>query len=367
MTPVSRGDFGGIWKTVSEVDVRAVRREAERRFSIVCVGHPVALYEIDRLLRGCPSRYPLDPTPLLPLSLDQAPQRGADVGKASLVLLTLDSRLRLTPAEEDSIRRLAVTGRPLLTVVLSGQPLPVLAGASTGLFEDEVVRLPDPQQPEALARLGEAVLARLPREVHLAAARRLPCLRPAFARRLTQSVSRTNATVAMASGVPGLVPFLGIPLTAADTAVLTKNQILLVFRLALAYGARPEFQKRMLEIAPVIGAGFAWREVARFLANVIPIWGLVPKVAVAYAGTYIAGATAGRWYENGFVSRDELYRIRDEARRLGGETAAQLVEEGRRAGGMVDRGARAGARAVARAAGRAAGRRRGRTDGGSRR
>ena len=38
--------------------------------------------------------------------------------------------------------------------------------------------------------------------------------------------------------MPSLVPILGVPITAADTVVLTKNQALMVYRLALAFGAR---------------------------------------------------------------------------------------------------------------------------------
>jgi hypothetical protein len=55
-------DFGTIWKTVREVDVNAIRHEAERGIAIVCIGQRDALWRVDGFLRDGPNRYPLDPT-----------------------------------------------------------------------------------------------------------------------------------------------------------------------------------------------------------------------------------------------------------------------------------------------------------------
>jgi hypothetical protein len=49
----------------------------------------------------------------------------------------------------------------------------------------------------------------------------------------------------------------------------------------------------------VIGGGFLWRQVARSLVGLIPAWGIVPKVAVAYAGTYAVGYAILNWYQSG--------------------------------------------------------------------
>ena len=171
----------------------------------------------------------------------------------------------------------------------------------------------EPRAADAAERLAAAVLAALPAELHLSAARRLPGLRPTFARRLTGEVSLSNAAFTLASGVPSLVPILGIPISAADTVVLTKNQALMVYRLALAFGAPPEFQRRMMEITPVIGAAVVWRQVAGGLVGLVPGYGILPKTAVAYAGTYITGRAAELWYETGLVSKADLRRFRGEA------------------------------------------------------
>ena len=61
-------NFGAIWKTIREVDINGIRHEAERGVAIVCLGQPVALWHVDRLLRDGPNRYPLgsDPLALVP-------------------------------------------------------------------------------------------------------------------------------------------------------------------------------------------------------------------------------------------------------------------------------------------------------------
>ena len=127
-----------------------------------------------------------------------------------------------------------------------------------------------------------------------------PILREAA--QLTGEVAVSNAAFALASGVPSLVPFLGIPISAADTIILTKSQALMVYRLALACGAPPEFQKRMLEITPVIGGAVVWRQIAGALVGLVPGYGIVPKTAVAFGGTYVVGLAATRWYETGLLT-----------------------------------------------------------------
>ena len=77
--------------------------------------------------------------------------------------------------------------------------------------------LVDPQSPSAAAVVCGAVLTALPAEAGLAAARRLPGLRPLYAARLTGEVSVSNAAFALASGVPSMVPILGIPISRPPT------------------------------------------------------------------------------------------------------------------------------------------------------
>ena len=194
------------------------------------------------------------------------------------------------------------------------------------------VAIPDLDAADANDLLAHELLEQLSDDLHLSAARRLPGLRTVVAREMINSVSFTNATYALASGLPEQVPILSVPFVAADMLVLTKNQAVLVYRLALAYGAPPDFQARIREVLPVIGGAFLWRQAARSLIGLIPIWGLLPKIAVAYAGTYTTGIAAWRWYESGeLVSTDQLRRISADAIAIGRTRAAELIERARTA------------------------------------
>jgi uncharacterized protein (DUF697 family) len=210
-----------------------------------------------------------------------------------------------------------------------GQPRPEFAQA-------RIVVLPDLTAPEAVEALAGAILERLPAERHLAAARAVPGLRFNYARELVNSIAFSNATYAFASAIPEQIPLLSLPFAAADLIVLTKNQALMVYRLALAHGAPPDFQARMAEIAPVVGGAFVWRQLARTLVGLIPVWGVVPKVAVSYAGTYATGMAAWRWFADGqILSRERLKELADESLRVGRERAEALVAAARVRSGEV--------------------------------
>jgi uncharacterized protein (DUF697 family) len=113
----------------------------------------------------------------------------------------------------------------------------------------------------------------------------------------------------------------------ADMLVLTKNQVLLLFKLAGLYGRDLELGRQLLvEIMPVVGGAFFWRSTARALVGLLPsLLGLLPKTLVAYTGTYIVGETARYYYRFGRRPPPEFAReLRNEATRLGRQTLARL-------------------------------------------
>ena len=330
-------DFGNIWTTLRELDVNAIREEAERPFVIACVGPEVALDEIDRLLHSGVEHYPAAGTsPLELIPLAQAASRASGINSADMLVLGVDARQALTRAEAESFGRLADLTIPFLVVLIYGDRLPSGEVTFPAPISSRTVAIPDPSALDAADRLAAAMLGRLPGELHLAAARRLPGLRAAYARDLIASTSFTNATYALASGLPEQIPIISVPFAAADILVLTKNQALLVYRLALGYGAPPDFQARIREVLPVVGGGFFWRQVARSLIGLIPVWGLLPKVAVAYAGTYTTGMAAWRWYESGeLVSADQLKRLSQDAIAIGRARAAEIIARARKTGAQA--------------------------------
>lgn len=335
-------DFGNVLTTIRELDVSSIRNEADLPVTIVCVGHEAAVEQVGRLLYQGPQRYPLSgASPLLSIPIAQAAAQTQAIARANLMILAIDARRSLSAAEADGFGRLDTLAIPYLLVVVYGAEFPgaaLLAPATAA----RTVAIVDPDAADAPDQLATALLDRLPSELHVAAARRLPGLRQVCAHELIASTSFSNAAYSLASGLPEQIPLLNVPFAAADILILTKNQALLVYRLALAHGAPPDFQARIHELVPVLGGAFLWRQAARGLVGLIPIWGLLPKVAVAYAGTYTTGMAAWRWYASGeVVSREQLARITREALALGRERAEELVAKARFAGDRMSEHARA--------------------------
>jgi uncharacterized protein (DUF697 family) len=329
-------DFGSIWKTIREVDVMAIRDEAEHDVVVAGVGDRAALTQLHGLLLQGPDRFPsrFAALGLVPLELVHARERL--ISEADLLIVALHPDASLEPAEVAGLERLAALSPRRRLLVLAGEPAAPARSVIRRLDEGRTLVLRS-SAADARERLAAAVLGALPAGLRLAAARRLPGLRPYYARQLTGEVSLTNGAFVVASGLPSLVPVLNIPIAAADTVVLTKNQALMVYRLALAFGAPPEFQRRMVEITPVIGAAVLWRQVAGGLVGLIPGYGIVPKTAVAFAGTWVTGRAAELYYSVGAVSADDLRRFSDEAMARAKGMTGEMMRRAREAGGAARR------------------------------
>ena len=158
----------------------------------------------------------------------------------------------------------------------------------------------DPANPRATVDL---VLARRPDLAVPLAIHALP-FRQEVSRRMVKKIARENALFALATAVPDIIPFLTLPWAvgefASDTAVLTANQIRLAFLLAAANDRDVGYREQRAEIGTIILGAFGWRSLARELVGMIP-WGggLIPKAAIAYAGTRVAGMSLERYYRLG--------------------------------------------------------------------
>jgi uncharacterized protein (DUF697 family) len=140
-----------------------------------------------------------------------------------------------------------------------------------------------------------AVIKLLP-DYSMALARQFPLFRTSVAHELISDTCFANATYALSTGVAEIVPVLDIPLNIADMFVLSKAQAFLVYKLGLSLGLSTRWQDYVAEFGSVLGGGFLWRQIARSLVGLIPAWGIVPKVSVAYAGTYVVGNAVHQWY-----------------------------------------------------------------------
>lgn len=155
--------------------------------------------------------------------------------------------------------------------------------------------------PEAVADLRRRLLTRLEHR-QLALGRFLPSFRQDAAMGLINATSRANAEFALLSNIPSLIPVVGTLMAiGADTLVLTKNQLMLIYKLAAIHGRDLQQPWRIYsEMLPVVGAGIVWRTVARELTSLIPFaGGSIPKLIVAYAGTMVMGQAGHFYYQQG--------------------------------------------------------------------
>jgi uncharacterized protein (DUF697 family) len=132
-------------------------------------------------------------------------------------------------------------------------------------------------------------------KLELALARTFPRFRPAVASRVIGRVARENALFSIVTALPNVVPnLLELPWAvgefATDTAFLTTNQIRMALLLAAAHGQPVGYMEQKTQIAGIVAGAFGWRAIARELVGKIPLGGgLIPKAAVAFAGTYVVG------------------------------------------------------------------------------
>ena len=171
-----------------------------------------------------------------------------------------------------------------------------------------------------------AVLDLLPAQ-HLALGRQFPLFRRRIVHNLVNDTCMTNAAYALSTGLAEIVPVMDIPLNLADMIVLTKSQAFLVYKLGLALGYSTQWQDYVAEFSGVLGSGFVWRQVARSLVGLIPAWGIVPKVAVSFAGTYVVGNVVLQWYLTGrHVDRQQMRQLYAQAFERGKALAQGLLK-----------------------------------------
>ncbi|NLT73309.1 MAG: hypothetical protein GXX94_03835 [Chloroflexi bacterium] len=310
-----------IWKHLKEVDLRPILQQAIEPVRMALVGvRGSGVDDLATMLRTDPYRLAtVSATPLVVVD----PRSQSDLQGAEMVLFVVSP----ASAEAGTERDLAVALRgahvPVITIMNTGTASGALPSAAfwkagpylAGAVEDAAF----------LEReLVPAVLEALP-DRHLALARQLPLFRATVARRLIEETSLANATYSLSTGLAGVIPLLNIPLNVTDMAVLTKAQAFLVYRLGLALGLSTRWQDYVREFGTVIGGGFMWRQLARTLVGLIPWLGIVPKVGVAYAGTFVVGNVVWHWYLTGrHLSKEQLRAVYRQAIESGKNAAKRL-------------------------------------------
>ena len=165
----------------------------------------------------------------------------------------------------------------------------------------------------------------------LALARQFPAFRKPVVDGIVQSVSRENALFAIATALPNVVPNLvELPWAfgefASDTAFLTANQVRMAFLIAAACGKDTGLSHQKAEMLSIVASAFGWRALARELAGKIPLGGgLIPKGAIAYAGTYAAGKSLEYLYNvNEPYAKEQRREVYRDALERGKQVAESL-------------------------------------------
>lgn len=333
----------GFWRALAEVDPQAIAMQAVQPVSLAIVGPPdVGKETLRRALLGLDEKLAL-------------PERGVhgDASHLGVVEVEPGGRLEWLPGahlylyvvdggrgigleEAAPARQLESRGGRVLYVVnkadLLGAPEPFryTAGAAFGIPPGERLALSVATDPANLTHELVPKMAALLEERALAMARALPGTRDAVAQALILESAKANAQFSLVSAIPSNIPVIGtLTSLGADTLVLTKNQSMLVFKLAAVHGRALDSKVQLAtEIAPVVGAAFLWRSVARSLVGLLPgLVSAVPKAAIAFAGTYVVGQSAHYYYRWGHRPRREtLERFSKDAAQLAARSVSALVK-----------------------------------------
>jgi uncharacterized protein (DUF697 family) len=308
------GNLSQAWRLTRELDIGALRADFERPARLGVLGSSLAGAErVARLID--PAAEP-DEESVTVLGADRPPP--ADVYVVALDATGLDQ-----PARR-ALNQLSLDDSPLLLARLDAAAEVLVLGVP----EERVVDL-TLGEPDAAARdrlLG--ALVRSAPEAMLPLGRRYPALRDAVARHLIRDTARANAQFAALSSLPASIPLIGgVVGDVADMLVLTKNQVLLLFKLAGLYGRDLALGAELIaEVLPVVGGGFVWRTAARTLVGLLPpAISLLPKAVVAYTGTYVVGETARYYYLYGRrPPKEQVRQLQAEGQRLAQSVLARL-------------------------------------------
>jgi uncharacterized protein (DUF697 family) len=306
-----------LWRVIREVDLQTIRQQALAPFELLIVSD---VADQAAKLRALLSPHgELAPHPWIRVA-GPAEASGPTVPDAAIVI----TERWPASAAADAVTRQLRSGR-ILTIVVH-----LAAGIDGAAFPVEghlVVRTLDRDAAQEIARV---LLAALPEERRLAFARQLPLARTAYCEALIEETSRANATYSLTTGLAEVVPVLTVPLNLGDMIILTKNQLLMSYRIVLAAGRDGEPRQLIAEIAGVLGSGLLFRQLARQLVGLIPVFGLLPKIAIAYGGTWAIGRATVLWATEGRAITTQMLRtLGAEGLERGRRIARELADRAR--------------------------------------
>ena len=313
------------WSIITEIDLRPLANEALGELKIAIVGKRNGGAErLADQMRCDPARPDLESdAPLLILDF----KNGQLARQADLTILLLDGEQANFNEEKNLARQLADAGkRVLVFMVLPERPSSKEAILPALPWKPRYAVYGPIDDPRFLAeKFAPSVIRLLPDKI-LSLGRNFPLFRIPIARYLINDTSQSNAAYSLATGLGEIVPILNIPLVVTDMIILTKNQAFLAYKLGLIFGYTTEWKNYGTEFGGVLGFGFVWRQIARLLVGLIPGFGIIPKVGIAYAGTEVVGNTVLQWYLTGrHISGKQIKGFYDRAYLQGKKVGENLM------------------------------------------
>jgi hypothetical protein len=346
----SFGSFGSILNVLREVDVRPARIAAETPFLLVFASRDQAFADyLSALMYRGDRQHDVPP---FRASVGLGLTAAAQLSRANAVVIV--TRPDADNSEEMRVKAaLEQAGLGVLLCYLQeAGTLPPQQPTSATVAPANVVALPlingTLDEQAAMKKLAHAI-RQLKAIDDLALARHLPAFREPVVRALIEDVAMANATYSLGTGILSINPVTGLPLTVADTVILTKNQGIMAYKVTLAMGMPADFKSVMPQLAGVVGGGLVLRTIARSIIGLIPGLGILPKVGISFAGTYAIGEAVYAWCKTGEeLTEDRLRAIYDKALERGRDIAIGLQQ--RREASAKRKAARRAAHDVAREA-----------------
>lgn len=321
-------ELSSIFKTIREIDLRAIADEAQQQTWVAIVGKEdsgardlaTALYLAPRVLPADDASRTMAGPLLVTIENAQLVER------AGLVIFVLEPGRPVDQPVRDAFQKWMATGKKIV-VIFNQEPtgselLSATEWMGARVLEGQVVKRGFLEK-----QFVPAVLQLMP-DRKLSLARNFPLFRHHVAMDVINETSVANAGYSFSTGIAEIVPVLNIPFNVADMVILTKAQAFMVYRLGLIFGLSTRWQDHLAAFGSTIGFGFAWRTIARQLIGLLPGWGVIPKVAIAYAGTYAIGRGALEWYNTGRdVKRADIDRFFHDALERGKAFAQSVADK----------------------------------------
>jgi uncharacterized protein (DUF697 family) len=316
------------WSTIKEVDLRPLREQALKGVSIYIVGAPGSgRFTLADQMRRDPSRPELEAeTPVTIMDLEN----GKQSEQADMIILMMDSRKADSSAEQELVKYWHNSGKRVLVFINqpdSDQPGENIAISPWTSHGKRRVVWGSVNDIDFLLGQFASTMIEILRDQLMTLGRNFPLFRVPIANYLINDTCFSNAAYALSTGLAETVAVLDIPIAVTDMIILSKNQAYLAYKLGLALGYSTRWQDYIAEFGSVLGGGFVWRQIARTLVGFIPVWGIVPKTAISYAGTYVVGHAILGWYLTGrHVSKKQLNQLYTQALARGRKIAGDLLD-----------------------------------------